>query len=581
MNDLRYAFSFIKKYKLKFIAGIVFIVFSNLLAVYIPLLVKEAIDAIQKIKNIYDILPYLLKLFFISLLAGIFRYYIRQTIIAASREIENDMRNEFWLKTLSLSPKNFEEKSIGSIMALATNDIAAIRMFVGPAFMYLTDTLFRAIFILHNMISLNLGLTLYSLLPFPFLAFLTYIVSAKTYEIFSKIQDQFGVLTEQARETLSGIRIIKAFKAENAFRNLFEYESEEYLKKNIKLAKLQSLFQPGLFFFAGSSMAIILYIGGVKIINNEISVGDLTAFLIYSFMLIWPMIAFGWVANISQQARASSRRLNEWIESIPAIKDSKDAVEKNNLKGDIEFKGVYFKYFKGQRWVLKNVSLNIKRNSITAIVGRTGSGKTTIANLICRLYDPDQGEIKIDGFDIKRISLASLRNNIAYVLQEPFIFSDSLRSNLTYASKNNVSESFINYSKLAEFDKDVQSFPQQYDTLLGEKGINLSGGQKQRAAITQALASERNILIFDDSFSALDSNTENSIFENLKKLSENKTIIIITHKISIASKADSIIVIDDGTIAEAGNHQELLEKKGVYWEIFELEILKKELEEYN
>jgi len=579
MKDLSFLLPYFKKYKSKFQLGFLFIVLSNTISVYIPLLVKNAIDAIKDIKLLSDIYRYLIAIFSASLVAGIFRYYIRQTIIAASRLIENDMREDFWKKTLSLSPKNFEQKSIGAIMALATNDISSIRLFVGPAIMYLTDTFYRSIFVLYNMITINWHLTIYSLIPFPILGILTYYISSKVFEIFSKIQEQFGNLTERAREAFSGVRAIKAFNAEEQIKKAFNNESFDYMKKALKLVKLEALFQPGLYFFAGSSMAIILYVGGIEIINNRLTVGELTAFLIYSFMLIWPIIAFGWVANINQQAKASAKRLREWIQIESDIKFGSNENLNIELKGRIEFKGVKFKYYDSQEWILNDINLKIRENKITAIVGKTGCGKTTTANLIARLYDPVEGKIEIDGIDIKKIPLKVLRNEIAYVMQEPFLFSDTIKNNLLYGTKKSYEIDVEFYAKLAKLHNDVKEFPSKYETSLGEKGINLSGGQKQRAAIAQALIREAKIYIFDDSFSAVDSKTESEIIEELKNYLQNKTTIIITHKISIASKADEIIVMENGKVVEQGTHIELLLRKGYYSELFEKQSIEKELEE--
>ena len=568
------------RYKKKLILGFIFIILSDVTAVYVPLIMKDSIDALQNNANADLLLKYGLMIIGISVISGIFRFMIRQTIIVVSREIEYDLRGDFWAHIQKLPLRYFQNNSTGNIMAHATNDINAVRTFVGPAVMYTTDTVVILILVLSLMISLNLSLTIYSLLPLPFLSYAVYKVGKKIHQKFTIIQEKFAQLTTMAQENFSGIRIVKSYAREESQINSYATESKDYVKKNLNLVRTQALIMPILFLITGMSIIIVIWAGGTKVINQEITLGELTAFVVFLGFLIWPMIAFGWVTNIIQQGEASMKRLNKIFAEPYEIEDSPETdFSIKEIKGDVEFRNVSYRYRENLPNVLNNINLKIPRNSTLAIMGYTGSGKTTFVNLMPRLYDCTSGEILIDGIDSKKIPLSVLRTNIGLVQQESFLFSDSIMNNLTYGSSDIDEKRVLEAASIAQFDNDVQSFPQKYETIVGERGITFSGGQKQRASLARALAIDPKILILDDSFSAVDTHTEEEILKRIKEFMKSRTTIIISHRISTVKDADQIIVLSDGKIAEQGTHNQLVELGGIYADLHQKQLLEKELEE--
>ena len=465
-------------------------------------------------------------------------------------------------------------------MAHATNDVNAVRAFLGPAVMYSMDTSIRLTMVIALMISLNFSLTIYTLLPLPLLSFLVYKIGKKIHERFTKIQEKFAELTTKAQENFSGIRVIKSYVREDGEIESFKEMSRDYLEKNMRMIKVQAMLMPILFIITGLSLIIVILIGGGKIISGSMNLGELTAFTFYLGILIWPMIAFGWVVNIVQQGEASMKRLNKIFHEPYEINDTEDT-DKNiiHLKGGIEFRNVSFRYGEHLPYVLKDVNLKIPEGSTIAVMGYTGSGKTTLVNLIPRLYDVSSGELLIDGRNVKKIPLDSLRKNIGYVQQEPFLFSDTLLNNISYGVRDINLEKVKEVASIANFNKDIESFPHGYETISGERGITLSGGQKQRATLARALAVDPEILILDDSFSSVDTNTEEEILKNLKNFMKGRTSIIISHRISTVKDADNIIVLSEGKIAEEGTHDKLVSLNGIYADLHYKQLLEKELEE--
>ena len=582
MRNLRTLKKYFAKYKNKLAWGIIFIILSNVGMVYIPLLLKDAINILQEKITIDKILYYAILIVVASLISGVFRFFIRQTIIVVSREIEYDLRFDFWQKIQKLPLRYFQNNSTGNIMAHATNDINAVRMFIGPAVMYSIDTTIRLIMVIAIMISLDLSLTFYSLLPLPLLSILVYKVGKIIHEKYTLIQEKFSDLTTKAQENFSGIRVIKSYVREESEIGEFKKLSHEYLQRNMNMIKYQAIVQPILFLITGISIIIVIWLGGYKVISKEMNLGEITAFITYLNILIWPMIAFGWVLNIIQQAEASMKRLNKIFNEPNEIEDSEQSIKSiNEINGDIEFKNVSFKYGEHLPLVLNNVSLKIPKGSTLAIMGFTGSGKTSFINLIPRLYDALDGGVLIDGIDVRKIPLNVLRTNIGLVPQESFLFSDTVANNISYGLKEINKEKVIAASKIAAFDKDVKSFPKGYDTVVGERGITFSGGQKQRASIARALAIDPKILILDDSFSAVDTHTEEEILTNTKIFMKNRTTIIISHRISTVKDCDKIIILHNGKIAEQGTHEELLALNGIYADLHFKQLLEKELEELN
>jgi len=582
MRNLRTLKKYFAKYKSKLAWGIIFIILSNVGMVYIPLLLKDAINILQEKITIDKILYYAILIVVASLISGVFRFFIRQTIIVVSREIEYDLRFDFWQKIQRLPLRYFQNNSTGNIMAHATNDINAVRMFIGPAVMYSIDTTIRLIMVIAIMISLDLSLTFYSLLPLPLLSILVYKVGKIIHEKYTLIQEKFSDLTTKAQENFSGIRVIKSYVREESEIGEFKKLSHEYLQRNMNMIKYQAIVQPILFLITGISIIIVIWLGGYKVISKEMNLGEITAFITYLNILIWPMIAFGWVMNIIQQAEASMKRLNKIFSEPNEIEDSEQSIKSiNEINGDIEFKNVSFKYGEHLPLVLDNVSLKIPKGSTLAIMGFTGAGKTSFINLIPRLYDAIDGGVLIDGIDVRKIPLDVLRSNIGLVPQESFLFSDTVANNISYGLRETNKEKVIAVSKIAAFDKDVKSFPKGYDTIVGERGITFSGGQKQRASIARALAIDPKILILDDSFSAVDTHTEEEILTNAKFFMNNRTTIIISHRISTVKESDKIIILHNGKIAEQGTHEELLALNGIYADLHFKQLLEKELEELN
>ena len=567
-------------YKVKLFWGFIFIILSNAGSLYIPLLIKNAINDLQKSAAPGILFHYALLIVLTSLFAGFFRYMIRQKIIVVSREIEYDLRHDFWKHIQLLPLRYFQNNSTGNVMAHATNDINAVRMFIGPAVMYSIDTTIALLIIIPILISLNLSLTIYSLLPLPFLSYAVYRVGKLIHKKFTLIQEKFSELTTMAQENYAGIRVVKSYVREESEINLFKVLSNDYVKRNMEMIKVQAFIMPILFLITGFSLIIVVWFGGIKVINHEMNLGQIAAFIVYLGELIWPMIAFGWVTNIIQQAEASMKRLNKIFAEPYEINNSiKTDYSIKEIKGKITFRNVSFRYSDNLPYILKNVDLDIEQGQTIALMGYTGSGKTSFINLIPRMYDVTDGEVLIDDVNIKNIPLQVLRTNIGLVQQESFLFSDTILNNISYGLSEIDREKVREVSRIAQFDKDVESFPHNYDTIMGERGITLSGGQKQRASLARSLAIDPRIIILDDSFSAVDTNTEEAILRNLKVFMKNRTSIIISHRISTVKDADVIIVLSEGIIAEKGTHDELIKLDSIYADLHYKQLLEKELEE--
>lgn len=570
------------RYKKKLFLGFLFILLSNVGTVYVPLIIKDAVDSLSSNVTSEQLLKYAGLILLASLVAGIFRYFIRQTIIVVSREIEFDLRQDLWKHILKLPLRYFQNNSTGNIMAHSTNDINAVRMFVGPAVMYSVDTSIRFFIVIGIMISLSFSVTMYSLLPLPLLSYAVYKLGKKIHSRFTVIQEKFSELTTKAQENLAGIRVIKSYVREENEIEEFKKLSWDYLEKNMRMVKIQAFFYPVLFLITGLSIIIVIWTGGMEVISGSLTLGEIIALISYLGILIWPMIAFGWIVNIIQQGEASMKRLNKMLrEPYEITNPSVSSKVIKEIKGMIEFRNVSFRYNQNNPFVFKNINLTVPLGSTLAIIGYTGSGKTTLVNLIPRLYDVTDGEVLVDGINVKEISLEVLRKSIGFVQQESFLFSDTIAQNISYGLRENDIEKVKTASSIARFDKDVIDFPKQYDTILGERGITLSGGQKQRAAIARGVIIDPKILILDDSFSAVDTNTEEEILNSLRSFMKDRTSIIISHRISTVKDADKIIVLDEGIIKEEGTHDELVSFNGIYADLHFKQLLEKELEEMN
>jgi ATP-binding cassette subfamily B protein len=564
--------------------GVLTVVLSNVFTVAIPLFIGRAVDSLKSALETGrigsgDLVEYALLVVGSALVAGVFTFLTRQTIIVISRHVEFDLRNDFLAHIQKLSLSYFQNTSTGDLMALATNDIGAVRNALGPGIMYPTDTLMTFTMVIGVMLYKDWQLTLLALLPLPFVSYAVYRLGKIVHAKFEERQEQYSALTTRAQENLSGIRVVKAYVQENFEISRFRELSWDYLKKNLVLARVQSVMWPLMFLLIGFSLIITLYSGGVRVIDGKMSIGSLSAFMVYLAMLIWPMIAFGWVINILQQGAASMARLGKILDTAPDIRDTEQTDHGvATLVGRIEFRDVSFVHKGAARPALQRISLSIPAGQTVAVVGYTGSGKSTLVNLICRMYDVSEGAVLIDGTDIRTIPLEVLRRNIGYVPQETFLFSDTLAENIRYGAEEGSEEEIREAAEIARISRDVEEFQEGYETMLGERGITLSGGQKQRTSIARAVMRRPKILILDDALSAVDTYTEEEILTRLRGIMRGRTCILISHRISTVKDADMIVVLKDGIITERGTHDELVAKGGIYAELHRKQLLEEEIE---
>ena len=576
---------YLARYKKTLFFGILTVVGSNLFTVVQPLFLGHAIDDLKASVDAHalaagDILRWALLIVGFSLIAGFFTFLTRQTIIVVSRHIEFDLRNDLLAHLQKLSYSYFQNTPTGDLMAHATNDISAVRNVLGPGIMYPTDTLMTFTMVLVLMLVKDWQLTLLALIPLPLVSFIVYRLGRTIHLRSMERQAQFSVLTTKAQENLSGIRVIKSYVREPYEINEFGKLSWDYLKKNLVLARLQSILWPLMFTLIGLSIVVTLYVGGLQVMGGRLSIGSLSAFLAYLVMLIWPVIAFGWVINLLQQGAASMARLSKIFNTEPEMRDTElTDTSVRDIQGTVEFRDVTFTHKNSSQPTLGNINLKIEQGMTVAVVGYTGTGKTTLVNLIPRLYDVTGGQLLIDGRDVRTIPLQVLRSHIGYVPQETFLFSDTLTENIRYGTDDGTLEHVRDAAEISQIAQDVLEFPKQYETMIGERGITLSGGQKQRTSIARALIRQPRILILDDCLSAVDTYTEEEILRRLRAYMKGRTSIIISHRISTVKEADLIIVIEKGRIVERGTHDELVAAGGIYADLNEKQLLERELEE--
>ena len=569
MKELKALFPYLRRYRLAIAGGIAAVVVSNALAVASLEYVRVATDALGSPgATRAGILRAALLMVAFALGSGVGRFVMRQVLNGVSRKVENDLRDDFFAHLLRLDASFFATHPTGEIMSRATNDIPAVRMVAGPAYMYLVDTVVLGIFAVTRMALVDGWMTVASLVPLLLLPPVTIGFGRVIHDRFEKIQAQFGVLSTMAQENLAGQRIVKAYGQEADQARRFSLLSADLRDRNVALARTSGLFYPLLTMLAGSALAVALWVGGRGIVAGRITPGDLVLFLMYLGRLTWPMIALGWVVNLFQRGAASMGRVSRVLRAEPAIAEPRDPVAPPVVRGEVEFRGVSFRYPGTERWVLRDVSFRIAAGEAVAVVGATGSGKSTLAALLVRLYDPSEGEVLVDGVPLPRWALARLRAAIAVVPQDTFLFSASLEENLALGFDAGEGEERLvrirAAARVARLDETVEGFPAGYATLLGERGINLSGGQKQRAALARAVARDARILVLDDALSAVDTHTEHEILEQLRSVLAGRTSVIVSHRVTAVMDADRILVVEGGRIVEQGTHAELLKLGGTY-----------------
>ena len=579
MKELKYLNKFFLKYRNKIIIGILITIIARIFALVAPNLVGDSITLIEKYFLENSINENLLKekllinIFLIigsAFVAGIFTFLMRQALINVSRYIEFDLKNEIYNKYQELDQKFYKNNRTGDLMNRISEDVSKVRMYVGPALMYTINTIALFIIIISYMISVAPALTAYTIIPLPILSFLIFKLSKKINIKSKKVQESLSRITTYTQESFSGISVIKSNTIEKEVINSMMNYSNDTKQKNIDLAKFQSWFFPMMILLIGISNIIVIFIGGKQYINNEIDLGVLAEFIIYVTMLTWPVATVGWVTSIVQQAEASQKRINEFLKEKSSIKNQ--FYNNYDFKGEIEFNNVKLIYPETKIVAINNLSFKIDNGKSLGIIGGVGSGKSTIAELILRNYDPNNGEVLIDNKDLKKHNLDIVRQNIGYVPQSTFLFSDSISNNIKFGNINASEDDVIRFSKFANVHKDIDSFYDKYNSVLGERGINLSGGQRQRIAIARALIKKPKIIILDDSLSAVDTETEDKIFRNILNDITNCTKIIISHRISTVKHCDKIIVMNEGEKVQEGSHSKLIKIEGYYSEIYNQQI---------
>lgn len=575
MKELRYLNKFLYKYRTKLIIGFFITITARIFALVAPNLVGNSVTLIEnyvvsssvelgELKN--KLLLNITLIVGSAIIAGIFTFIMRQMIINVSRYIEFDLKNIIYIKYQSLTYDFYKNNRTGDLMNRISEDVSKVRMYVGPAIMYTINTLTLFVIVISYMISVAPKLTAYVLLPLPLLSFIIYKIS-KMINIRSKIvQEHLSKLTTFTQESFSGVKIIKTYTIEDSINQSLRVIASDSREKNMSLVKIQSWFFPLMILLIGTSNMLVIYVGGIQYMNGEIELGLLAEFIIYVTMLTWPVATVGWVTSIVQQAEASQKRINEFLETQSA--DLFDNIKKSDLDGDIIFKNISYTFKETNINALSNISFKVKRGEKIALMGDVGSGKTTILEILAGVYKPDNGKIFINNNDIKNISLSDLRNFIGYVPQTTFLFSDTIENNIKFGKENALLSEVVLSAKTSCLDEDIKSFKDGYKTLLGERGVNLSGGQKQRLAIARALIKNPKILILDDSLSAVDTETEEMILNNMKNTTKNTTFFISTHRISTSKKCDKIIFLNNGKIESFGTHDELLKEKKSYFSIY-------------
>ena len=587
MKELQYLNKYFIKYKYRFLLGLLITIVAQIFSLFTPEFIGNSIKVIEDYvqsaqKDVallkYELLKNILYILATTIIAGFFTFLMRQTLIVMSRYVEFDLKNEIFNHYQNLSQHFYKRNRTGDLMNRISEDVGKVRMYVGPAVMYTLNTIMRFTIVIIYMYNISPKLTLYSLLPLPLLSYSIFKISSEIHKKSSAFQKNLSNLFSFTQEIFSGIRVIKAYAIEEKKQNDFLELTKESNTKAMDLAKVNSLFGPLMILLIGLSNLVVVYVGGTMYINNDPeieSIGVIAQFILYINMLTWPVASLGWVSSLVQEAEASQKRINEFLKEEPAIKNSNEMPSK--IEGTIEFKNVSFDYEDTQIKALDQVSFSVEKGKTLAILGKTGSGKSTILSLISRLYDVTGGEIIIDNQPITTLNLYDLRNQISVVPQDAFLFSDSIKNNIKFGDENATDEEVVEAAKKAVVHENILTFNDQYETILGERGITLSGGQKQRVSIARALIKNAPILLLDDCLSAVDTETEETILNNLLTYCKDKTTIIVSHRVSSAKNADQIIILEDGKIIEKGTHNELIEQNGYYKELYVKQLSEKEI----
>lgn len=587
MKELQHLNKYFIKYKFRFLAGILITIIAQLFALLTPEFVGDSIKIIEeyvKKENVaiseisFDLLKNILLILGATTIAGFFTFLMRQTLIVMSRYVEFDLKNEIYQHYQALSQSFYKRNRTGDLMNRISEDVSKVRMYVGPAVMYSINTIIRFTTVIIFMYNISPKLTFYSLLPLPFLSYGIFKISSEIHKRSSLFQKNLSTLSSFAQEMFSGIRVIKAYAIESQKLDEFNTLTLDSKAKALSLAKVHSLFGPLMILLIGLSNLVVIYFGGLMYMEGSTEIdnlGKIAQFMLYINMLTWPVASLGWVSSLIQEAEASQARINEFLKEQPEIKNTNS--NHSEIHGNIEFKNVSFTYDDTNIEALKNISFTLNKGETLGVLGKTGSGKSSILALISRLYDTTNGEVLIDGKSTKKLNLYDLRNQISVVPQDAFLFSDSIKNNIKFGKENATDEEIEDVAKKANVHHNIIDFKNGYDTVLGERGITLSGGQKQRVSIARALIKEAPILLLDDCLSAVDTETEEAILNNLAQHSANKTTIIVSHRISSIKNADKIIILEDGKIIQQGTHNQLVETEGYYKELYLKQLSEKEI----
>ena len=566
---------YLKRHRARLAGGFLCVFMTNLFLLALPRVMGYAVDSLQESVTREKLAYYGSAIIGLAVCEGIFRFFMRRLIIGVSRDVEYAMRNDLFRHLEMLPMPFFQKNKTGDLMSRATNDLSNVRMLFGPGIMYTANTIIVAVFAILVMLGINWQLTLLALLPLPAVSLSVRHFGKKIHDLTEESQAKLADLSARVQESMAGIRVVKAFVQENHEIAEFEGMNRALVAKNRELIRVQSVFYPTMELMIGLAVVIVLWVGGRQVIQGAITLGDFVAFSAYLGRLTWPMIALGWVVNLLERGRASMQRLNYILDSIPEVNDAPGVEAHFEVQGSIEFRDLSFAYDGVP--TLRNISLSIPKGKTVAIVGATGAGKSTLVQLIPRLYNAPPDSLFIDGVPVERIPLSTLRSAIGFIPQDTFLFGETIRENIAFGVESASDEQVRRAARISSIDTDVQGFPEQFETLVGERGITLSGGQKQRAAISRAVIRDPKILILDDALSSVDTYTEEQILHELKEVMRNRTSILISHRVSTVKDADEIIVLDAGRIVERGTHAELLEEEGYYAELHQRQLLEEEL----